>query len=542
MNQFNLNQPQGPDAKRLLLAVFLTTSFLMVYSYFQAPERVPNVVETKAEGEEKIERKKVDSTNRHKSVHDSATANNIALFEKTVTEANDTYMRSGYDAYFTNQGGDIKGILLTGFSENKTLFDKEIKESGLIKLSSANNLITLDENAMYEVVEEEDEHVVMRHVTKEGLEIRREYDFSSYSIKEKVSFVNLAKEPIKIEPLFSALKFDDKKPAGFLSPGADVHSLAIKTKDKFKKYTLDNLAKESESFGKPIYMAFDEQFFISAIIPDYSDDISHVTLWADKKEEDKKMASIAIAIEPFILINSESKEFSHEIFVGPKQVNLLSNLKVPLDETIDFGWFGVLSRPMLWLLVRIHDFVDNYGLAIILITLIIKLLTFPLTQKSFSSQQEMKKIQPKIKELQQKYGHDRTLLGQKQMEVYKEYGINPVAGCLPLLIQLPIWFAFFQMLRNSVELYDQPFYWWITDLTMPDPYMVLPVLMGASMFIQQLFTPTPTEQPHMKYVMMGMPIFLTFIMLNMPSGLSLYILTNNLLTILQQLIIKRKYS
>jgi YidC/Oxa1 family membrane protein insertase len=149
-------------------------------------------------------------------------------------------------------------------------------------------------------------------------------------------------------------------------------------------------------------------------------------------------------------------------------------------------------------------------------------------------------LQPKLKELQLKYGHDRALQGQKQMELYKSHGVNPLAGCLPILIQLPIWFAFFQMLRNSVELFDQPFYGWITDLTTPDPYYVLPLLMGISMLIQQLLTPTPADQPQMKYVMMAMPVFLTFIMLNMPSGLSLYILTNNLLTILQQIIIKRQ--
>jgi len=251
-------------------------------------------------------------------------------------------------------------------------------------------------------------------------------------------------------------------------------------------------------------------------------------------------ATIELILKPFVLVPSEEKSFTHQLFIGPKQVDLLASIKPPLDENIDFGWFGILSRPMLWLLVQIYNVVHNYGLAIIIITFIIKLLTYPLTQKSFSSQQAMKELQPKIKGLQQKYGHDRTLLGQKQMELYKTEGINPLAGCLPILIQLPIWFAFFQMLRSSVELFDQPFYGWITDLTLPDRYYVLPVLMGASMMIQQLFTPTPADQPQMKYVMLAMPIFLTFIMLNMPSGLSLYILTNNLLTILQQIIIKRQ--
>jgi YidC/Oxa1 family membrane protein insertase len=229
-------------------------------------------------------------------------------------------------------------------------------------------------------------------------------------------------------------------------------------------------------------------------------------------------------------------------YLGPKQLALLHNAGHGLDENIDFGWFGVLSRPMLWLLSMLFSFVGNFGIAIILLTLFIKLLTFPLTQKSFVSMQNMKKIAPDVKELQKKYSHDKAMLGQKQMELYKEKGINPMAGCLPMLIQMPVWIALYQMLWNSVELYQQPFALWITDLTRPDPYYVLPIVMGVSMLIQQAFQPTPEDQPQMKYVMWAMPIFLTFIMLKMPSGLSLYILTNNILTIFQQMYIKRRYG
>ena len=145
-----------------------------------------------------------------------------------------------------------------------------------------------------------------------------------------------------------------------------------------------------------------------------------------------------LKLSPLSLLTGEKEDpFNIEFFIGPKQVDLLASLSLPLDENVDFGWFGVLSRPMLWLLVKIYGFVNNYGLAIIIITFIIKLLTYPLTQKSFTSQQEMKKLQPKIKRnCKLKFGHDRTLLGQKQMELYKTHGVNPVAGCLPLLIRL----------------------------------------------------------------------------------------------------------
>jgi YidC/Oxa1 family membrane protein insertase len=372
--------------------------------------------------------------------------------------------------------------------------------------------------------------------------IKRHYRFLDHAtVKEEITWKNLSSIPLKVEMSLSArMVHEEVVESGFLNPGVSGQSIAVRASGKHEKFSYKDVEENAKSFSDVKYAAFDDQFFLSAIVPEYSDEIDRLTI-AVKERDDKKLASIDFMLKPFVLINGEERSITHQFFIGPKQIDLLASFSTPLDENIDFGWFGVLSRPMLWLLVQIYGFAKNYGLAIILITFIIKLLTYPLTHKSMSSQQEMKKLQPKLKELQQKYAHDRTLLEQKQMELYRSHGVNPVAGCLPLLIQLPIWFAFFQMLRNSVELFDQPFYGWITDLTRPDQYFVLPILMGVSMLVQQAFTPTPTDQPHMKYVMMGMPVFLTFIMLNMPAGLSLYILTNNLLTIMQQTILK-KYS
>jgi YidC/Oxa1 family membrane protein insertase len=197
---------------------------------------------------------------------------------------------------------------------------------------------------------------------------------------------------------------------------------------------------------------------------------------------------------------------------------------------------------MLWVLMQNYGFIGNFGLAIILLTLIVKLITFPLTQKSYVSMQQMKTVAPELKALQKKYAHDRQLQGQKQMELYREKGINPMAGCLPMFIQMPIWIALYRTLWGSVELYQQPFVGWLIDLTLPDPLYILPVAMGVTMAIQTAFQPAPEDQPQMKYIMWGMPVFLTFIMLNLPAGLSLYMLTNNLLTILQQAYIKKKYT
>lgn len=547
MTQFNMiDAPQGPDPKRLMLAVVVTSAVLMIYSYFFAPEPQSNpvaeaptaIVPTPATQEVIAEEPK------KAGIHAQATSDNVvaALADFSIKEAGTDLARASYKVQMSNRGALISAYTLTDFSHERPLWDLNATGSSLLRLSSRNPLITLRSDAIYEIVSEDERHITFRHVTKEGLSIERKYQFlENARIDEQITFKSLSGTPLKLELSLNAIKNAGKSAEpGIMNPGVQAEALVVKTANAHERLTYSDIQEKPKSFNDVKYAAFDDQFFLSAILPREHESLLRVDMKVVSLENDRHQASIDFILKPFILVLNEEKIISHQLFMGPKQVGLLASVNPPLDENIDFGWFGILSRPMLWGLVQIYNVVHNYGLAIILITFIIKLLTYPLTQKSFSSQQAMKELQPKLKELQQKYAHDRTLLGQKQMELYRTEGINPVAGCLPILIQLPIWFAFFQMLRSSVELFDQPFYGWITDLTLPDPYYVLPVLMGASMMIQQFFTPTPTDQPQMKYVMMAMPIFLTFIMLNMPSGLSLYILTNNLLTILQQIIIKRQ--
>jgi len=207
---------------------------------------------------------------------------------------------------------------------------------------------------------------------------------------------------------------------------------------------------------------------------------------------------------------------------------------------------------MLWVLVKLYQYLGNFGVAIILLTLLMKIITFPLTQKSYVSMQQIKKIKPEIDELTKKYGNDRTLLSQKQMELYKTKGISPLAGCLPVVVQMPIWFVLYRTLSQAVELYQQPFAaapWTlgILDLTQPDALLpfgisLLPLIVGALMLFQTWLQPPPSDQPQMKYMMWGMPVFFSFLMLSMASGLSIYMITNSLLTMAQQLYIKKKYA
>lgn len=545
MTQFNMIEaPQGPDPKRLLMAVVATSVVLMVYSYFFTPE-AKLVVEEKAAPQISAPDLKNLEPDHALANHPMASAADLPVILKnfSVLEpvSDQTPERTSYKAQLSSQGGLISEFVLTGFNQEKFLWDQKTTGSSLLRLYSVNKFISLSPDTIYEIASGDASDLIFRHVTPEGLSIERSYEFLDRGrIHENLVFKNLSEVPLKAEFALSALKIGDKNAEpGLMNPGTQSETIAVKT-DKYERITYADLVDKIKNFSNAKYFAFDDQFFLSAIMPADNTTFDRVQVGVLNLDENKQQARIDLFLKPLVLVPGEEARISHKFFMGPKQVDLLSALSPPLDENIDFGWFGVLSRPMLWLLVQIYNFVHNYGLAIILITFIIKLLTYPLTQKSFSSQQAMKELQPKIKELQSKYSHDKTMLGQKQMELYRQEGINPVAGCLPMLIQLPIWFAFFQMLRSSVELYDQPFYLWITDLTRPDPYFVLPVLMGVSMLIQQFFTPTPADQPQMKYVMWAMPIFLTFIMLNMPSGLSLYILTNNLLTIIQQIIIKKQ--
>jgi len=537
MSQFQLiDQTPGPDPKRIILAVVAMSALLMVHSYFFSPAK-----ETKEAVLERAPEKELKENEVVAGRHKKATPENLPEIKKEffIKNGSDKLERTSYLATVSNTGGMIDHLVLTDFSREKVLFDRNQK-SILLALSSKSAEDHLNENSKYELVSSDEKNISFSHITPSGLKIDRNYEFLKQDvIKETILVKNLGEKPRRVELSLLLSKHQAiQKDGSFLSGPAPVNNVSLKSYTEFNKYAFKDLVEEK--VWSPVhYIGFDDQYFLSVFIPEKEEDIKLIR--AKVNADHGETANIEIELSPQVLLSQEEKLFEHKIFAGPKQIDLLSHMTPSLAENVDFGWLSALCRPMLWLLVKIYEQVGNFGLAIILITILIKLLTHPLTRKSYSSQAEMKKIAPKIQELSKKYGHDRALLGQKQMELYREHGINPMAGCLPLLIQLPIWFAFYRMLGFSVELYDQPFIGWIHDLTSPDPYYVLPLFMGGTMLITQALTPMQLDnQPQMKYVLWIMPIFFTFIMLNMPAGLSLYILTNNLLTIAQQIIIKKK--
>jgi YidC/Oxa1 family membrane protein insertase len=245
------------------------------------------------------------------------------------------------------------------------------------------------------------------------------------------------------------------------------------------------------------------------------------------------------AIEWEFKARQDDKAETLNFFVGPKQHALLSKYTNGAYSLIDYGWFDIIARPLFQLLSLFHDYVGNWGWAIIMLTMLMKVIFFPLSQKSFKSMQKLQKIQPHMKRLQDTYKDDKEKLNTEMFRLYKEHKVNPLGGCLPMVIQIPIFFALYKVLLESIELKGAGWILWIKDLAQHDPYYVTPVIMGVTMVVQQMMTPKTGDALQRK-MMMAMPVIFTFMFLTFPSGLVIYWLVNNTLTIIQQWLIYRE--
>lgn len=280
------------------------------------------------------------------------------------------------------------------------------------------------------------------------------------------------------------------------------------------------------------WAALQDKYFISVMIPE-----------AARGVFAKTEAEFVVTAGMDFSTTGEKDRIAFQLYAGPKQFDAMQALGHGLEDTIDFGWFiygswdivRAVAKPLFYVLRWIYDYTQNYGVAIILLTCGIKLLFVPLQYKSYKSMQGMQKIQPKVQALQQKLKDDRERLNRDLIKLYKENKVNPVGGCLPMLLQMPAFISLFNILYMTVDLRQAPFLLWISDLSVPDPFYVLPILMGASMVLQQKMMPT-TMDPTQAKMMLLLPVFLTFLFLTFPAGLVLYWLTNNVLTIAQQVI------
>ena len=271
-----------------------------------------------------------------------------------------------------------------------------------------------------------------------------------------------------------------------------------------------------------------QHHFVTAVVPPAGEDFKFQVAVKGGISTSSTIGRNVTTVAP-----GNSETFTATLFVGPKLQSQLEEIDKSLKLTVDYGWLTIISQPLFWLLSFVHGFVANWGVAIILVTFLIKLAFYKLTESSGRSMAKMRNLQPRMKALQDRYKDDRQALSQAMMDLYKREKVNPAAGCLPILIQMPFFLAFYWVLLESVEMRQAPFALWITDLSTRDPYFILPLIMGAAMFMQQKLNPAPADPVQAK-VMQIMPIMFTVFFAFFPSGLVLYWVTNTLLSIAQQ--------
>ena len=289
--------------------------------------------------------------------------------------------------------------------------------------------------------------------------------------------------------------------------------------------------KQQQALGG--WMAMVQQYFFAAWIPNQDKQQKFSTSVNNKVYKiTNANQQISIAAGSSVVLDV------NQLYLGPKEYGKIEEVVTGLHYTLDYGWLDIIADPLSWGIHKINDFVGSWGWSIILITLLIKLVFYPLSEKSYRSMANMRKLAPRLAKLKETYGDDKQKMGQKTMELYKQEKVNPVSGCLPIMVQIPVFIAFYWMLLDTVEL-RQTAFWWMSDLSAMDPYYILPVVMGISMFIQQKLNPPPPD-PMQAKIMMFLPLVFTIMFLWFPSGLVLYWVFNNTLSIAQQWTINKR--
>jgi YidC/Oxa1 family membrane protein insertase len=354
----------------------------------------------------------------------------------------------------------------------------------------------------------------------------------NYNISLDIKVHNLSDSPLNQIPKLSWQQYADPN----LKEDNYGHDGPIASIAKHvERQSLKELDKEKIYSPNVLWGGYESKYFIASFIPQ-NPSLTSVIMNRDSNN----MVSVSIEGPKEIIPARQNGSFSYTLYLGPKVYDLLKLHNVGLEDSIDFGgWLKVLAIPLLLSLNFIHNYIPNYGVAIILLTLLIKIIFWPLGNISYKSMQKIQTLQPQIAALKEKYKNDKNKLNQEKMGLYRAHGINPFGGCLPLLIQIPIFFGLYKVLLYSVELRHSPFFGWIQDLSACDPYYITPIIMGATQFIQQKTTPTLTDQAPAK-MMMVMPVIFTFFFLSFPSGLVIYWLFNNIFSIVQQYHINKK--
>jgi len=468
-----------------------------------------------------------------------------------------------YSALVSENGGGIKSFRLKNYLES---LEKDADFKELIKTDKPRELPLYFSwgvepaqsqatrfAATSEAVSTADNQteLTMRSQLPSGVEVVRTMHFrdDSYLMELQVDVVNRTDRQIQGIPYLSLtnLPFSQDGSNRFL-----FHGPALFQNGSLEEVKIKDLQKGKKTVnGNVQWVGYEDTYFMCGIIPESSagqpfSDVSVVMSLDGEEKVQTLLASSADMLPPQGVIR-----YTYKIFFGPKELNILKKADANLANIVNFGIWDILAKPTLHLLNFFYRYIHNYGIAIILVTILIKLLFWPIATKGMKSMKTMQKLQPKMAKLKEKYANDKERLNQEMMQLYKTYKVNPIGGCLPMVLQIPVFFALYKVLLQTIELRHAPFMLWINDLSAPDrlfigvdiPYLgglpVLTLLMGASMFLQQRMTPS-TADPTQQKVMMFLPVVFTFMFLNFASGLVLYWFVNNLLAIAQQYVINKQ--
>lgn len=298
-----------------------------------------------------------------------------------------------------------------------------------------------------------------------------------------------------------------------------------------EKWSVDDIDELKNEVGQSNWIGFSSRYFLNALI-DFSVEKPQFQIRPEQQGN--------VAMSLVYPIKENQLQMEQTFFYGPKEIALLKSIHPSLGGAVDFGWFTIIAFPMLKILNWIYKFFGNYGIAIILLTLLVKILTYPLTLKSVKGMKEMQRIQPQLAKLKERYSNDKETLNKEMLQLMKANGYNPMSGCFPIFIQMPIFIALYNVLYGAIDLYGQPFFGWINDLSAKDPYYITPALLALTMFVQQRLTPATSADPAQQKMMLVMPLIFGFMMLWLPSGLTLYMLVNSVISILMQMWIQKR--
>lgn len=450
-----------------------------------------------------------------------------------------------YTAVFSSRGASLKSLTLKNYREENTPAAKNVTlgsdaDPNLLSFSTRAAGINLPDGTPFmsdtaglKIEKNGSRQLTFNYVSGQGYTVRKIYTFTSgaYGIKLETQVFNNSAAPLvgAIQHVMTYPAEPKVKDNRFDTAGSYLFSDNSLQANKIK-----DVSSASKRYDKSIlWSGFADKYFMNSILSE-NNSIASVEL----KKNGAGFFESVVSSPQFTVNPGQSVTVSHRLFVGPKDIDILKEQGNSLMQSLDLGWFTVIAKPLLYSLKFFYRYVGNYGIAIIIITIILKAFFFPLTHKSYKSMKGMQKIQPEMTKLREKFKDDKDAMNKAVMELYREHKVNPMGGCLPMVVQIPVFFALYKSLMFSIELRHAPFYLWVTDLADKDPYYVTPVIMGITMFVQQKMTPSNME-PMQQKMMLALPVVFTFMFLSFPSGLVLYWLVNNVLTIGQQMYINK---